>query len=220
MTTLMPLPVVALISGAILALVALLALELLAVRRINRIMGPAMEYARAKAEEEAEHILETARENARAVLARAEAAGAALSAERAKEDEGARHAHEEALREARERFDSSLAELKKAAEAAGSDAREGLQKELASLGEGAKRELAEAVKEAAAKFAADLEGALAEAREGAKAYQKARMDAVDVHIRELVAQTTTLTLARSLPEAATTELVLKALEDAKAAHAL
>lgn len=220
MTMLMSLPVIALIAGAILALVALLTLELLAVRRINSVMTPALEYARAKAEEEAEHILQTARENARALVARAETSGALLAAERAKEDEAARHAHEEALRSARERFDASLAELTKAAQAAGHEAREELKRELGALGEEAKGELAALVKEAVATFGSDLKGALTEAREGAAAYQKARMDAVDTHIRDLVAETSMLALGRSLPETATTELVLKALEDAKAAHAL
>ena len=220
MITLMSLPAVALIVGAILALVALLTLELLAVRRINSLVTPAMEYARAKAEEEAEHILETARENARSLIARAEAAGAALAAERAREDEAARHAHEEALRGARERFEASLGELTGAARAAGEEAREALKKELATLGESGKSELAASVKEAVADFGAHLGNALNEAREGAQAYQKARMDAVDTNIRDLVAETTTLALGRSLPEEATTELVLKALGEAKAAHAL
>ena len=220
MTMLLSLPVVALVVGVILALVALLTLELLAVRRINSVMAPALEYARAKAEEEAEHILATARENARALLTRAEAASADLTRERAKEDEASRHVHEEALKAARERFEASLEELKSAARAAGEGARDELTKQIAALGEGAGNDLREAVKGAVATFSADMQHALEEARKGAEAYQKARMDAVDTRVRELVAETTMLALGRSLPEAATAELVVKALGDAKAARAL
>ena len=202
-----------------LAIVALFALELLVMRRIGAIASPALEYARAQAEKEAEHILEGARESARALLARAEAAAAELTARRAQEDEAARHAHEEALHTVRERFEKLLTEITRMSQEGGEVSRAALAREIETLGGDARREFKSAIESSTKAFEAELVGALGEAREGAARYEHARRGALDTHISELVAQTTTIALARGLPEAVNAELVQRALEEAKAAHA-
>lgn len=218
--------ILATIPGSVLigsvALVGLLlgALELLIIRRISTLASPAIEFARMQANKEAEHILESARESARALVARAEAAAAELAATRAHEDEATRKAHEEALHGIQAQFETSLAAVAHTMQEAAEGARASLADELKTLGESARKEFATAVEASAKTFTAELAESLQQARAEAARYETMRKEAVDAHIRELVAETTKLALAEALPEAVHAKLIVKALEEAKATHVI
>ena len=82
-------PTLGFIAGIAIAIVVLLALEIFNNRRITKLTAPIYEFAVKRAEVEAERILQEAKEQARRIVAGAEAASMAQTAVRQKEAQDA-----------------------------------------------------------------------------------------------------------------------------------
>lgn len=206
-------------AGLGVALVVALALELYNSRRITKLTSPMYEYAVKKAENESAKIIEEAQKKARDLMAEAERASLAVTAERTKQSEGAEHAYEAALKTMLDTSQSQLAASAKTLRENQDHLSETMLTSMKKEEEEAKAKIVADIGAMTAEHKKRLDAAFEETLKAAKAdaesYGEARKAAIEAHIFALVKEAVRITLQKSLPPEAHGELVRAALEEAK-----
>lgn len=213
-------PALGFIVGIAISLIVLLVLELYNNRRVTRLTAPIYEFATKRAEVEAERIVRDATEQARKILADAESSGMALASTHKKTHEDAELAYQQSLKTMLEGWQSRLSDEAKAAESAEAALGEKASSTLESEAEIARDHMSSSMSalesELKKRLEQEVEKAVATARNVATQQEQMHIASMDSHIMTLVRETLRITLKRELPKEIHADLVLAALEEAKA----
>lgn len=207
-------------AGLVVGLVVLLVLEVFNSRRISKLTYPVYEYALKRAQDEADHILADARQEARQIVGKAETESIALIHAREAEVGRADEEYHKALEAFHSELTARISESAKKGEAERSSLTEELaahmKKESAQLGERLEKTLSSLGEENKERMDTHLAQSFKHAEEGLAAYEQARRNLVDSQIVALIGQTARIALHKDLTVDAHADLVRKALEEAKA----